>query len=264
MNKKIIIIIVALLIAAIAAGAYMIIMSSDNATKEEPGEKAVSIIEETSTEVLKVAKETGKKFDWETLARVNEAPYSNIMTVTNEQADEITVLINKHYALPSDFVPKNIITSKYGAKLREEAANALDEMFDAAKTDGVNLRAVSGYRSVEYQRNLYNSYLSTDSREKVDTYSARPGHSEHNLGLAIDIDNNNGLASIAGTKEDKWLKENAYKYGFIQRYTQENIKYTGYKDEPWHYRFLGKEVAKDYYEKNPSSYEEYYVKYLGK
>lgn len=192
--------------------------------------------------------------------------YTNPIKSTNLNSN--TVLVNKYNYLPSDYVPKNLVIideySKGGIKLAKEAYDNFVLMAQEAERNNLKIRIVSGYRSYDYQKGLYNNYLKYDTQEKVDTYSARPGFSEHQTGLAIDIDN--GLFRYDEfhlTKEFTWVKNNAYKYGFILRYglNQENI--TGYKYEPWHYRFVGREIS-EYIYKNDLTYEEYYYEFLDK
>ncbi len=179
------------------------------------------------------------------------------------------VLANKYYALDSSYEPSDLtaVNSKYSSgtrKLTKDAAEAFNKMAKAAKNEGYTVRAVSTYRSYLYQKDLYNKYVNKDGKAKADTYSARPGHSEHQTGLAVDVDNGKEIYTDFGeTKEFDWMKENAYKYGFILRYTKDTEWITGYKDEPWHYRYVGLEIAK-YIHENPMTYEEYFVRFLDK
>ena len=180
-----------------------------------------------------------------------------------------TVLCNKYYYLGSDYVPKDLTTinnnySSGNKQMTKDATLAFEEMAKDAKKDGYTIRAVSTYRSYSYQENLYNNYASQDGKAKADTYSARPGYSEHQTGLAVDVDNAKVTYTKFGTtKEFGWMKDNAYKYGFILRYTKETEFITGYMNEPWHYRYVGKDIAKYIYE-HPMTYEEYYVRFLDK
>ena len=103
---------------------------------------------------------------------------------------------------------------------------------------------ISGYRSYQTQQNLYNRYLQKDPQNVVDTYSARAGHSEHQTGLAIDVSSNNSdMITFEVSPSFKWMKENAHLYGYILRYQKGKEDITGYKYEPWHYRYVGKEIA---------------------
>ena len=124
-----------------------------------------------------------------------------------------------------------------------------------AKALGLNIPLVSGYRSYETQEKLYNKYVKKDGEKKANTYSAKPGESEHQTGLAFDIGSVD--RSFANTIEAKWLAENAYLYGFIIRYPKDKEEITGYNYEPWHLRYVGQELAK-YLKKNNLTLEEYY------
>ena len=147
------------------------------------------------------------------------------------------LIANKTYSLPSDYDP---------GSLKEEAQSAFDEMKADALKDDIELWIQSGYRSYSLQEELYNRYVEEDGKEVADTYSARPGHSEHQTGLAMDL--NIIDSSFEGTPEAIWIEENCYKYGFIIRYPKGKEKITGYMYEPWHLRYLGKDIAKKVYE----------------
>lgn len=181
----------------------------------------------------------------------------------------IDVLVNKQYALPADYIPPDLVepnvrfifTEWHERRLmRAEAAAALEEMFAAAEEDGIYLAGVSGYRSYEYQEALFASYVSTDGLELAERYSARPGHSEHQTGLAMDISGSTGECAaddcFAGTPEAEWLAAHAHEFGFIVRYPKGKEHITGYMYEPWHVRYLGRELARAVYESG-LTYEEY-------
>jgi D-alanyl-D-alanine carboxypeptidase len=122
---------------------------------------------------------------------------------------------------------------------------------------------VSAYRSIDGQKYIYNKYLNEDSQENVDTYSSRPGYSEHHTREAIDLRGSFGsIEDFEKTKESKWINENSYKYGFIIRYKKGLEKVTGYKYEPWHIRYVGVEVSTEMKRKNINTLEEYYEKYI--
>ena len=133
-----------------------------------------------------------------------------------------------------------------------------------ASEEGYNIRAVSTYRSYSYQTNLYNNYVSQDGVEEADKYSARAGFSEHQTGLAVDVDNREtDFNNFENTKEFNWMLENAHKYGFILRYPKGKEFITGYMYEPWHFRYVGVEIATYIYQNN-LTYEEYYFKFIHK
>lgn len=174
------------------------------------------------------------------------------------QPESIPVLVNKHRKLPEEYTPGDLVTTSIPylssataekRKLRSEAANAIAQLFAGAKADGVDLLGVSGYRSHATQVSLFNYYVSKDGYEKARTYSAVPGTSEHETGLAIDVTGGDGRCPaeecFGGTIAAKWLQENVADYGFIIRYPEGKDSVTGYKYEPWHLRYVGKNIAKD-------------------
>jgi D-alanyl-D-alanine carboxypeptidase len=176
--------------------------------------------------------------------------------------DGILVLCNKYHMLKSDYVPNLVSLSGYGGgQMQKEAAEYFKKMVDDAKNDGIKLYNVSGYRSYNTQKNLYNNYVKKDGVKKADTYSARAGSSEHQTGLATDINTANSSDHFERTKEYAWLIKNSYKYGFILRYPEGKTFITGYKYEPWHYRYVGEKVAKEIYDLD-ITYEEYYATYI--
>lgn len=171
----------------------------------------------------------------------NENVSATVKVTVKGAVKEVTyidgiLIANKTYALPANYNPG----------VDAQANNALNEMINAAKTEGVVLRMISGFRSYSTQNTLYNNYVARDGKAEADRYSARPGHSEHQTGLAFDL--NSLDQSFENTKEGKWLAENCWKYGFIIRYPKGKESVTGYMYEPWHVRYLGKEVAKKVYE----------------
>ena len=134
--------------------------------------------------------------------------------------------------------------------------NAFNKMQADAATQGIELSIVSGYRSYSRQNTLYNNYVARDGKVAADTYSARAGHSEHQTGLAADI--NSLYQSFINTVEGQWLNNNCYKYGFIIRYPQGKESITGYMYEPWHIRYVGVDIATKLYNNgNWLSLEEY-------
>lgn len=146
------------------------------------------------------------------------------------------LVANKTYALPQSYAPG----------VDDEAQAAFDEMAAAAAQDGISLFIASGYRSYDYQKGLYERYVARDGKAEADTYSARPGHSEHQTGLAFDL--NKVDSSFAGTPEALWIAEHCHEYGFILRYPQDKEAVTGYCYEPWHVRYLGVDTAAAVYE----------------
>lgn len=188
---------------------------------------------------------------------VDEAPFLN----------SSSILINKHFYVLKDYVPNNLVPiSNYNIKyIRREneimqgvdiALEHLEQMFDAARYENIELYVFSGYRNYTKQEYLY--YV---VNQQNDNYSARPGHSEHHSGLAFDIStlNNGLLTSFSNSVEYQWLINNCYKYGFILRYPKDKENITLYKFEPWHFRFVGKEIAYQIFQNN-LTFEEYILK----
>ncbi|MGE5675503.1 MAG: D-alanyl-D-alanine carboxypeptidase family protein [Mycobacterium leprae] len=191
------------------------------------------------------------------------------MKVVANPAD-IGVLVNKVYMLPEGYTPGPLVEpnvpfifSGHDEKreMRQDAAQALEVMFAAAAKDGIKLAGVSGYRSHTTQTGLYNVYLKQYGQAWVDQYSAVPGHSEHETGLAMDISGIDGKCAaddcFANTPEANWLAANASKYGFILRYPEGKEAITGYHYEAWHYRYVGNPMASAIAAKN-ETLEEYY------
>lgn len=180
--------------------------------------------------------------------------YKNIKTIT--EPDIYLVLVNKEYKLPENYVPSKLelISNEFANEnkyLREEARIAFETLSKNAKELGYRIIAVSTYRDYEYQNKLYNMYVEEKGLDYADKCSARPGHSEHQTGLAVDVEgSNHDYDEFENSKEFIWMKENAYKYGFILRYPKGKEKITGFKYEPWHYRYVGTKDAKYIYKHN--------------
>ncbi len=185
-------------------------------------------------------------------------------------ANSVAVLVNKEFALPEDHKPSDLVypdvrfTFKEKIEkrmMREEAASALEELFAGAEQDGIYLAGVSAYRSHTTQTSLFNRYVKKDGLEKAKTYSAVPGHSEHETGLSIDVSGSDGKCAaedcFGDTAEAKWLADHASEYGFIIRYPEGKDEITGFKYEPWHLRYVGKAIAADIAERD-ITLEEYY------
>lgn len=185
-------------------------------------------------------------------------------------AKSVSVIVNPNYKLPDNYEPDDLVYPEvrfiFNEKiekrmLREEAAKALESMFEAAEVDGIYLAGVSGYRSHSTQTALFNRYVERDGYDVAKTYSAEPGTSEHETGLAIDVTSSDGKCAaqdcFGGTVEAIWLENNAQAYGFIIRYPKGKEDITGYKYEPWHIRYVGVELAQQLHEQG-LTLEEYY------
>lgn len=184
--------------------------------------------------------------------------------------DSIDILVNKSNTLsaddiPTDLTPVNVPFAYIGNDqrnyLREPAARALENMFHGASNAGLNLIGVSGYRSYDRQKTIYEQNIAVKGEDYTRMYSAMPGQSEHQTGLAIDISTPSVFSSLTtefeNTPEGQWLRDNAGNYGFILRYPPGKEHITGYAYEPWHFRYVGIPLA-TYLEKEGITLEEYY------
>jgi D-alanyl-D-alanine carboxypeptidase len=184
----------------------------------------------------------------------------------------IWIIANKHSQLspkgyaPSDLVAPNIplrLTAKDDEmKMRKIAADALKQMYDGAQLEGLKLMVSSGYRSYNFQVSLYNRYVQQQGKAVADSQSARPGFSEHQTGLAVDVEPASRKCEVeacfAKTPEGQWVAMNAYKYGFIVRYQLDKQDVTGYIYEPWHLRYVGKDLAAELHKQNDPTLEEFF------
>ena len=186
---------------------------------------------------------------------------------------DTSMLVNKYYTLSNDYEPDDLVnvSQNYAwgdigsQKVREVAYNAFLDMWNAAHDSGYYLMINSSYRSYADQEAVYENYKKISGESGADKIAARPGSSEHQTGLAIDIfsKTNTNKNTFADTEEAKWLANNAYKYGFILRYPEDKVDITGYSYEAWHYRYVGVDIA-TYIYKNDITFEEYYAYYIEK
>lgn len=178
------------------------------------------------------------------------------------------VLVNKHRQLSKNYKPNDLvkINSKYATDKKQVAArvavNAFIDMYNAASKDGYGLVINSSYRSYNDQEKICDQYRQLYGDAYVSKYVALPGFSEHQTGLSFDIGSTNSK-TFASSKEYSWMQDNAYKYGFIQRFPKGYESVTGFRAEPWHYRYVGKKIAK-YIHDEKITYEEYYAMFLDK
>lgn len=190
--------------------------------------------------------------------------YENIKMIDNPY--DYLVLVNKNNKLDSLFIPNDLeeINLKFAnkdKKLRKEARIAFEKLSNDSYKKGLKIIVVSAFRAYIYQKNLYNKYVIENGLDYADRCSARAGHSEHQTGLAIDImGSNNDYNIFHKSKEFIWMINNAHKYGFILRYPKGKEHITGFKYEPWHYRYVGIEAASIIHEKKITLEE--YIKTL--
>ena len=184
---------------------------------------------------------------------------------------DTSILVNKYYYLKSDYIPDDLVTISQtyswgengSQKTRQVVYDAFIDMWNSANKEGYYLMINSSFRNYQDQESVYNNYKNTSGQTYADSIATRPGFSEHQTGLALDIfsKNNTNKNTFKDSEEANWLKENAYKFGFILRYPEEFENITGITYEAWHYRYVGKDIAKYIYENN-ITFDEYYAYFL--
>jgi len=191
--------------------------------------------------------------------------YTDIQEVPN--LADVNLLVNKNFALPADWVPDDFVDTGSGHMMREEAAGQFTQMRDAMVAAGLKVYVIITYRSYGAQRNTHGNAVNNHGSALADRNWARAGHSEHQTGLTVDMlqkpfEVNMHYAKYQNSKEYEWLIENAYNYGFILRYPDEYKHLHGYNYEPWHWRYVGVDVATAMHNEGIGLFEEFYGKYL--
>jgi len=200
---------------------------------------------------------------------LEEPKHAEFETEDVENPYEILSVVNKTYALPYDYEPEDLTVPEVRCpvteddpkkQLRQEAADALEDLFANAEQVGIQLFAQSGFRSYERQEAIFAANVDQHGEEHANTYSARPGESEHQTGLVMDITSESVdfdlITDFGETDEGKWVAEHAHEYGFIIRYLDGKEDITRYQYEPWHLRYVGVEAATEMKE-NEITLEEY-------
>ena len=193
----------------------------------------------------------------------------NLYSLTNPTS--IWVVVNKQHPInPINYVPADLVVPNVPLRvpgnetmqMSSVAATALEQMFAAAKTQGINLMLASGYRSYSYQVSLYNGYVQNMGQAAADQQSARPGYSEHQTGFAADVEPVSRTCELeqcfGTTPEGEWVTANAYKYGFIVRYTTGDESITGYEAEPWHIRYIGTVLSNELHTTGINTLEQFF------
>ncbi|MWB98089.1 M15 family metallopeptidase [Agromyces seonyuensis] len=182
-----------------------------------------------------------------------------------DDPNSIWIVVNKLRPLnPIDYAPEIVSANVSGyADMRPEAAAAVEQLFAAAETEaGLSLRGDSAYRRYSSQERIYNENLASLGQEETERLTARPGYSEHQTGLTMDIGAASGDCSLdtcfADTPEGQWLATNAYRFGFLLRYPADKVEVTGFQFEPWHYRFVGVELATHLHDTGVTTLEEFF------
>ncbi len=195
-----------------------------------------------------------------TIPEPKQPPFNSAMYSTSD-ASSPWVVVNKQNPLkPLSYTPTDLVGAGSGQLLRSTPAVALNKLLQSAAQAGQPMSVLSGYRSYGTQSAVYNNYVRTDGQASADTYSARPGHSEHQSGLAVDLGNGTCdlLACFGDTDAGIWLAQNAHRYGFIIRYPDGKTAVTGYQYEPWHLRYVGVELAAEMRKQNIQTMEEFF------
>jgi len=191
---------------------------------------------------------------------------------SNTDPNSIWVVVNKSEPLnPASYAPADLVVPDVPLRLsrteeqmqiRKPVEQSIKDMFAAAKQSGFQLSFGSGYRSYKLQKQFYDGYVATKGRAEADRISARPSYSEHQTGLAFDVEITDKKCHLekclADTPDGKWIAGNAYKYGFIIRYPVGKESVTGYDFEPWHLRYVGMELAQVMQQQNISTLEEFF------
>lgn len=217
-------------IKAVAPGSCFIILRDGGDPSQEVQVK-VTVTEGEASQETTTTDNTGATEPQS--ANVAEAPAPSRINVPEAHYEGDTLIVNKTYGLPESYDPGG---------LDPTCEDWFYKLVSGAAKDGINIYLSSGYRSYEYQSQIYSNYVNNYGAETADTFSARPGNSEHQSGLAIDV--NQIDDSFAGTPEAIWLAEHCWEYGFIIRYPEGKQAITGYKYEPWHIRYVGSDIAK--------------------
>lgn len=212
----------------------------------------------------------GEYYNIENSVENGDSLYNKELIKVDTNPDSYTMIVNRDYPMPKEYVPSDLVVpevefSFYGtyekSYMRKAVADAIEKMFDGAKSEGYVLKVVSAYRSYERQEAIYNNNIRKKGKESTDAVSATPGCSEHQTGLCADVSSDSVGCTIeqdfGDSPEGKWLAQNSYKYGFIIRYPEGKSDITGYSYEPWHIRYVGNNLAKYLYDKN-ITLEEYY------
>lgn len=242
-GKKMQIVIILILLGA---GIYLV-MPKDNVDKNEE----ISNVDINRNEI-NLATRNGKELEYNEM----ENDYREIERLEGILNNQYLILINKENKLDENYVPNNLKVSEakfldyvQDNNLEATTSDAAKKMFEDAAKDGISLVGVSGYRSYDVQKGLYDTRIEQKGEARTKAYTAEPGASEHQSGLALDILSDDYQTLDEGfenTDAFRWLTNNCYKYGFILRYIKGKEDITGYNYEPWHFRYIGsEEIAED-------------------
>ncbi|WP_233269586.1 D-alanyl-D-alanine carboxypeptidase family protein [Alteribacillus sp. YIM 98480] len=258
-------------ITMLVASALIITGCSSNTdfNEDKQNTEEEEVTEEEAAEPVAGDENESREKEEDTEEQAVEAPQLNEKgELTKPESEQ--VLVNREYRLPEGYEPDDLTVPDIPfpfeedhpkKQIREPAVKPLEELFDEASEEGLQLYAISGYRSYDRQEAIFAANAAEDGEEEANQYSAKPGQSEHQSGLAMDVSSPSADLALTDefgeTPEGQWLKDNAHRFGFIIRYPEDKTDITGFQYEPWHLRYVGKEAAETMHEKD-QTLEEYY------
>ena len=262
--KKILLVAVAIIILSVAGGAYVY-------RQQVRHQQQISALQAAKHSRVLANIEAARKAK-AALKQVIPPPLFDKKAMSNYDPTSLWVVVNKQRSLqPKDYAPNDLTVPNIPLRsadkssemqLRKAAAIALEQMSAAAIKDSAHLMVASGYRSYGLQVSVYGSEVKAYGQAKADSESARPGYSEHQTGLAVDLEPTSRVCEIADcfaeTIEGKWLTAHAAEYGFMQRYTADKVGITGYRAEAWHYRYVGTALTNELRKQGVSTLEEFF------
>ncbi len=238
--------------------ALFLVLGVSCTAKEKKAQQAASAVEAVDEEAVRIASIVVSKLpdNMQDAILNNMDEFKADLAKVLEEESRFFIIADKNHLLTADYNPgelvslddKGIKVNKKGMKLEKVAFEALKKMLDDSAKEGLSLMISSAYRDYKYQVGLYNYYISKYGKEKTDTFSAPPGASQHQLGTVVDF--NDVENTFAGTKEELWLTENAWKYGFSLSFPEGYEDVTGYSWESWHFRYVtraGAQFQKKYF-----------------
>jgi len=246
--------------------AKIVDIKSQSALQQAADDRTIKAIKERKAAELKAKQEAAAKYaaeqaqnaDSSTATTVNSADCN--LAKTHNNPSSIDVVVNKKHCIqPVTFAPDDLVSLGNGYLLSAKAATNFNQMMQAASAAGVSLSVTSTYRSYGDQVSTYAYWVNMSGKTEADTYSARPGYSEHQTGLALDVASGGCALSCFGSSAAyNWMLENAASYGFIQRYYAGYESITGYDAEEWHYRYVGVATSQDMKAKGIKTLEQYW------
>ncbi|MEI6850459.1 MAG: M15 family metallopeptidase [Candidatus Saccharibacteria bacterium] len=255
-KRKSIVIIVAFIIIAVLVSLFVVIWVKTDTALSPTLPKNLTTKKNDVIETEKIVKK-------EVIVEKPIIPSFDKSKYSTTVPSSIWVVVNKQHPLvPISYTPVNLITT-VGATISSSAQIDFEAMNNTALASGINFTIVSSYRSYDTQNYLYNNYVASYGQVASDTFSARPGYSEHQTGFTIDLGSSTGASCnldscFRSTIEGTWLAQHAYEYGFLLRYPIDKQQITGYMSEPWHFRYIGRELALEMKNKSISTLEEFF------